>query len=104
MLISLKKNKFDDELSNLNKNVTSNKTKHVLFQNFKLFNQKNVKSEEVKPLSTKGLAKDLINKISILKDILPVFNNFRKKQQKCRMQCFFVCKSMYILKLHSIKL
>ena len=45
----VKKADFDDKLKNLNKKVTSNKTKHVPVEN-------------VEGVSKKGLKKDLINK------------------------------------------
>ena len=51
-----KKTDFDDKLKNLNKNVTSNKTKDVLIEN-----GLNELLEKVKAISTKGLTKDLIN-------------------------------------------
>ena len=50
-----KKTDFDDKLKNLNKNVTSNKTKHVLIKK-----GLNELLEKVKAISTKGLTKDLI--------------------------------------------
>ena len=49
----VKKKCFNDKLKNLNKNVTSNKTKHVLVEN-------NLNQKKVKGISTKGLTKDLI--------------------------------------------
>ena len=45
----VKKTDFDDKLKNLNKNVTSNKTKYVLVEN-----EVNELSEKVKAMSTKG--------------------------------------------------
>ena len=57
----MKKTDFDEELKILNKNVTSNKIKHVLVEN-----ELNELWEKVKAISKKGLAKDLINKFSIL--------------------------------------
>ena len=51
-----KKTDFDDKLKNLNKNVTSNKTKDVLIEN-----GLNELLEKVKAISMKGLTKDLIN-------------------------------------------
>ena len=45
-----KKTDFDDEIKNLNKKVTLNKAKHVLFQN-----ELNKLSKKVKLLSTKEL-------------------------------------------------
>ena len=51
----------DDKLKNLNKNVTSNKTKHVLVEN-----ELNELSKKVKGISTKELTKDLINGYKIL--------------------------------------
>ena len=49
---------FDNKLKNLNQNVASNKTKHVIVEN--------ELSEKVKSISAKGSTKDLINKFSIL--------------------------------------
>ena len=60
----VKKTDFDDKLKNLNKKVTLNKTKHAFVAN-KLIEL----SEKVKPISTKGLIKDLINKFSILNGV-----------------------------------
>ena len=57
----VKKTDFDNKLKNLDKNISSNKTKHILVEN-----ELNEISEKVKTISTKGLAKDLINKSSIL--------------------------------------
>ena len=37
-----------------------------------------------------------------LKDTLKVFGDFRNKQQKYTKKFFLICKSMYILKVHSI--
>ena len=51
---------FDDKLKNLDKEITSNKTKHVLNEN-----ELNKLSEKVIAISTKGLTKDLINTHSI---------------------------------------
>ena len=51
---------FDDKLKNLDKEITSNKTKHVLNEN-----ELNKLSEKVIAISTKGLTKDLINTYSI---------------------------------------
>ena len=72
---SVKKTEFDDELKNLNKNVTSNKKKHVLVEN-----ELNEISEKVKAIPTKGLIKDLINKFSILNGAnyfsLGIFQNY----------------------------
>ena len=51
---------FDKKLKNFHKNVTSNKSKHVLVEN-----ELNELSEKVKAISIKGLTKDLINKFSI---------------------------------------
>ena len=45
----------------MNKNVTLNKTKHVLVEN-----ELNEQSKKVKAISTKELTKDLINKFIIL--------------------------------------
>ena len=56
-----KKNFFDDKLKKLNKNVTSTNTKHVLVEN-----ELNEQSGKVNAISTKGLTKDLINKLSFL--------------------------------------
>ena len=59
-----KKNKqtdFDDKLNNLNKNVTSNKTKNVLVEN-----ELNKLSKKVEEIQTKRLTKDLINTFDIL--------------------------------------
>ena len=53
----VKRISFDDKLKNLNKKVTSNKTKHVLVEN-----ELNELSKKVEAMSTKGLIKDLINK------------------------------------------
>ena len=52
---------FDDKLKILNKNVTSNKPKHLLVEN-----KLNELSKKVKAISTERLTKDLITKISIL--------------------------------------
>ena len=52
---------FDDQLKNLNKNITLNKKKHVHVEN-KLIEL----SEKFKAILTKGLTKDLISKYSIL--------------------------------------
>ena len=52
---------FDDKLKKLNKNVTSTNTKHVLVEN-----ELNEQSGKVNAISTKGLTKDLINKLSFL--------------------------------------
>ena len=60
----VKKTDFDDKLKNMNKNVTSNKTKHAIVEN-----ELNELSEKVKAISTKGLTKDLINKFSILNGV-----------------------------------
>ena len=54
------KTDFDDKLKNLNKNLSWNKTKHVLVEN-----ELNELSEKVKAISTKGLTKYLINKFII---------------------------------------
>ena len=51
----------DYQLKNLNKNVTSNKAKHVLVEN-----ELNEQSKKVEAISTKGLTKDLINGYKIL--------------------------------------
>ena len=55
------KTDLDDKLKNFNKNVTSNKTKHVVVEN-----ELNELSEKVKAISAKGSTKTLINKNSIL--------------------------------------
>ena len=60
----VKKTDVDDKLKNMNKNVTSNKTKHAIVEN-----ELNELSEKVKAISTKGLTKDLINKFSILNGV-----------------------------------
>ena len=56
-------------------NVTSNKTKQVLVEN-----KLNKLSKKVKATSTKGLTKDLINKLSILNEVKHflsgIFQNF----------------------------
>ena len=52
----VKKIDFDDKLKNLSKNVTSNK------------NELNKLSKKVKALSTKGITKHLIIKLSILNE------------------------------------
>ena len=57
----VKKTDFHDKLKKFNKNITSNKTKHVLVEN-----ELNELSEEIKAISTKELTKDLIDKFSIL--------------------------------------
>ena len=57
----VKKTDLDDKLKNLNINVTSNETKHVVVEN-----ELNELSKKFKAISTKGLTKDLINKFSIL--------------------------------------
>ena len=57
----VKKTDFDDELKNLNKYVTSNKTKHVLFER-----KLNELSKIVEGIWTKGLTKDLLNGYKIL--------------------------------------
>ena len=57
------KKDFDAKLKNIYKNLTSNKTKHVLEENIL-----NEISKNVKARSTKRLAKDLINKFSILNE------------------------------------
>ena len=38
-----------------------------------------------------------------LKDTLKAFNDFKKKQQKCKKWCFLICKSKCILKVYSIQ-
>ena len=57
----VKKTDFDNKLKKLNKNITSNKTKHVLVED-----KLNELSEKVKAISATRLTKDLINKYSIL--------------------------------------
>ena len=57
----VKKTDFDDKLKNLNKNATSNKTKHVRVEN-----ELNELSKIVEAISLKGLTKDLINGYKIL--------------------------------------
>ena len=52
---------FDYTFKKLNKNVTSNKTKHVLVEN-----ELNELLKEVKAISTKRLTKDLVNQFIIL--------------------------------------
>ena len=52
----VKKKCFDDKLNNLNKEVTSNKAKHVLAEN-----ELNELLKNVEAISTKELIKDLIN-------------------------------------------
>ena len=47
---------FGNKLKNVNKKVTSNKTKHVLVES-----ELNEPSEKVDLMSTKGLTKDLID-------------------------------------------
>ena len=59
----LKKTDFDDKIKNLNKNVTSNKTKNVLAEN-----KLNELSKKFKAIPTKGLTKDLTNGYKILND------------------------------------
>ena len=59
--VSLKKADFTDKLKNLNKNVTPNKTKHILVEN-----ESNELSKKVEAISTKGLTKHLINGLKIL--------------------------------------
>ena len=51
----VKKTCLDDQLKKLNKNFTSNKTKHVLAEN-----ELNRLSKKIKSITTKGLSKDLI--------------------------------------------
>ena len=55
------KTDLDDKLKNLNKKVTSNKTKQVPVEN-----ELNKPSKKIKAISTKGLIKDLINGSKIL--------------------------------------
>ena len=57
----VKKTDFDDKLKDLNKNATSNKTKHVRVEN-----ELNELSKIVEAISLKGLTKDLINGYKIL--------------------------------------
>ena len=59
----IQKRDFDGKLKKLNKKVSSNKTKHVLVEN-----ELNTLLQKVKPISTKRLTKDLMNKYSILKE------------------------------------
>ena len=56
----VKKTDFDDKIKKLSKNVTSNKTKHVLVEN-----ELNEKLEKFKSISAKRLTKGFINKFSI---------------------------------------
>ena len=58
LIISLKKTDFDNDLKNLNKVITSNKTKQVIVEN-----ELNKLPEKVKTISTKGLTKDFDKKI-----------------------------------------
>ena len=51
---------FDDKLNNLNKNIISNKTKHVIVEN-ELYEL----SKNVEAVSTKRLTKKLTNKYTI---------------------------------------
>ena len=57
----VKKTDFDDKQKNLNKNVTPNKTKHVL-----VGNELDEPSRKVEAISTIGLTTDLINGYKIL--------------------------------------
>ena len=57
----VKRTDFDDKLKKLNKNITSIKTKHVLAEN-----ELNKLSKKVEAISTKGLTKDLVNKLVFL--------------------------------------
>ena len=57
----IRKKCFDDKIKKLNKNVNSNKTKHVLVEN-----ELNKLSKNVEAVPTKGLTKNSINKFSIL--------------------------------------
>ena len=57
------KTDFDDKLKNLNKNLSWNKTKHVLVEN-----ELNELSEKVKAISTKGLTKYLINLVFLMEE------------------------------------
>ena len=57
----VKKTDFDNKLRKLNKNVTSNKTKHKLDDN-----ELDELPEKVKAISATGLTKDLVNKFSTL--------------------------------------
>ena len=59
----VKETDFDNKLKQINKKVTSNKTKHVLVEN-----KLDELSEKVEVISTKRLTKDLINGYSILKE------------------------------------
>ena len=38
-----------------------------------------------------------------MKDTLKAFDYFKNKQQKCMRQCFLMCKTMYILRLYSLR-
>ena len=60
----MKKTDFNDKLKNLNKNVTSNKTKHVFVKN-----ELNELLEKVKAISTKELTKDLINEYKTINGV-----------------------------------
>ena len=55
---------------NFNKNVTSNKTKHVL-----VWNKLNELLKTVEAISTKGLTKDLINKNNILNGVIIYYSH-----------------------------
>ena len=55
----VKKTDFGDKLKNLNKNVTRNRPKHVIFEN-------ELNELSGTGISTKGLTKDLINEFSLL--------------------------------------
>ena len=57
-----KETDFDDKLKTLNKNVTSNKTNHILVEN----ELNELSKKKKKALSRKGLTKDLRNKFRIL--------------------------------------
>ena len=65
------------KLKNVNKNLTSNKTKHVLVLAENEFNEL---LEKVKAISIKGLTKDLINKSSILNGVNYPYSGIPVKQ------------------------
>ena len=70
-----KKADFHDKLKNINKNVISKKTKHVLVEK-----ELNELSKKVKTISTKGLTKYVVNEFSILNRTIyftsEVFQNY----------------------------
>ena len=57
----LKKTEFDDKLIKLHRDITSNKTKHPLFEN-----ELNEQSRKVEAIPTKEPTKDFINGCKIL--------------------------------------